>query len=156
MRANGDAYRVQNLHQHQHNEEFVQYPESLGCKRPTSEALPQYFTCGCDGHQGRDSQQHRENGIDDYLGFAQIVVKVAAQSVFDHTIRLQFKSKTESIVRPKLLAATFLRRLDSGLRITIGLRSVSVCWCSPLPLMDGGAETTADTRSYYLTPRTIR
>jgi hypothetical protein len=68
------------------------------------------------------------------------LVKVAAQSVFDHTIRLQFKSKkTVSIVRPKLLAATFLRRLDSGLRITIGLRSVSVCWCSPLPLIDGAS-----------------
>src|SRR6267378_211041 len=103
MRANGDTYRVQNLHQHQHNEELVQYPQSLGCNRPMTEIDPKYLARGGDGHKGRDRQQHCENGVDDYLGFAQIVVKVAAQFVFDH-IRLRFKSKTVRVVRPKWLA----------------------------------------------------
>jgi hypothetical protein len=31
---------MQNLHQHQHNEEFVQYPESLGRDRPVTKADP--------------------------------------------------------------------------------------------------------------------
>src|SRR5580700_6922041 len=61
-----------------------------------TETDPQYLARGCDGHKGRDSQQHCENGVDDYLGFAQTVVKVAAQSVFDH-IRLKFKSKYELV-----------------------------------------------------------
>jgi hypothetical protein len=43
-----------------------------------TETDPQYLARGCDGHKGRDSQQRSENGVDDYLGFAQIVVKVAA------------------------------------------------------------------------------
>src|SRR5712692_9556302 len=73
-----EIYRVQNLHQHQHNEELVQYPQSLGCNRPMTEIDPQDLARGGDGHKGRDSQQHGENGVDDYLGFAKIVVKAAA------------------------------------------------------------------------------
>ena len=53
-------------------------PQSLGCNRPMTETDPQYLARGCNGHKGRDSQQHCENGVDDYLGLAQIVVKVVA------------------------------------------------------------------------------
>ena len=69
---------MQNLHQHQHNEELVQYPQSLGCNSPMTETDPQYLARGSDGHKGRYSQQQCENGVDDYLGLAQILVKAAA------------------------------------------------------------------------------
>jgi hypothetical protein len=67
-----------------------------------SETDPQYLARGCDGHKGRNRQQHRKNRVDGYLSLPQIIVKVAAQSVFDH-VRPQFKSKTGKIVRPKWL-----------------------------------------------------
>src|ERR1700730_8103422 len=57
---------------------WFKYPQSLGCNRPMTETDPQYLARGCDGHKGRDSQQQCENGVDDYLGLAQIVVKAAA------------------------------------------------------------------------------
>jgi hypothetical protein len=80
---------------------------------------------GCDGHKGRDSQQHRENGVDDYLSFAQIVVKVAAQSFFDH-IRLRFKSKTVSIVRHR---HDFYHFIDEPPQIAQGGKGVVVPGC---------------------------
>jgi hypothetical protein len=50
-----------------------------------TETDPQYLARSCDGHECCNTQQRCENGVDDHLGFAQIVVKVAAQSVFfDH------------------------------------------------------------------------
>src|ERR1700686_1703790 len=96
MRANGDTYCMQNLHQHQHNEELVQYPQSLGCNRPMTETDPQDLARGCDGHKGRDNQQQCENGVEDYLGLARKVAKEAGETVLDH-VRLKFKTKYEMV-----------------------------------------------------------
>src|ERR1700730_11508982 len=43
MRADGYADRVQNLHQHQHDQQLVQYSQRLGGNRPVTEAIPEHF-----------------------------------------------------------------------------------------------------------------
>jgi len=52
MRANRNAHRVQNLHQHQHDEQLVQYAQSLSGNRPVPEAIPQHISRGRNRREG--------------------------------------------------------------------------------------------------------
>ena len=78
MRADRDAHRVQNLNQHQHDQQFVQYAQCLGRNRPVTEADPKNFARGRKRDQGGDGEQDCQDGVNDNLGFAQIVIKVVA------------------------------------------------------------------------------
>src|ERR1039457_5570971 len=84
MRADGDAHRMQNLHQHQHNEQLVQHQKCLGGNRPVTEALPEHLAGVCNRRECRYKKQHGKDGIDNHFGFAQIIAKVDAELLFGH------------------------------------------------------------------------
>src|SRR5208337_550291 len=84
MRVNGDANRMQNLHQHQNYQQLVQHLQRLGGDRPMREAIPKHLAGVGNGRERGDKKQNGKHGIDHHFGVAQIVAKVGAELLFGH------------------------------------------------------------------------
>jgi hypothetical protein len=66
----GDAHGVKNLDQHKYNEQLIEHHKRLGGDGQVKDAVPEQFAGVCTGRERSNKKQHREDGVDDHLGFA--------------------------------------------------------------------------------------
>src|SRR5579864_2238493 len=129
MRAYRDAHRVQNLYQHQHHQKLVQHPQGLDRDRPVAQAIPEQPASTRDGHQCRNEKQDGEYGINDHLGFAQIVPKVMPNFVFDHLGGMvPPEADNAALIYPPVLTPLQQGHLDPE---QASMAEPNCCWKSP-------------------------